>query len=97
MNKQSQNSKQATELENCVDENRRDLLKKALAGTTVYSIPLLTSFSMDGLNLGGEAFAQGNVGNQQPAASVPTLNIWGLGAMVAMMGGVLAWFKRRSN
>lgn len=84
------------ELEGQVDESRRDLLKKALAGATVYSLPLLTSFSMEGLNISGEAFAQvANVGNQQ--VGVPTLNVWGLGGMIAIFGGLLAWFKRRPD
>jgi hypothetical protein len=34
------------------DPNRRELMKFALAGATAFTVPLMASFSMDGLKIG---------------------------------------------
>lgn len=55
--KPTKNPDTESPLEQNVDESRRKLIKMALGGAAVYSLPLMTSFSMEGLNLGGDAFA----------------------------------------
>lgn len=99
--KPTKNLDTESHLEKNVDESRRKLIKMALGGAAVYSLPLMTSFSMEGLNLGGDALADsfgsnmcigGNMsmgGNQScdsEPKNIPVLSVWSLGLLSVMLG-----------
>ena len=77
-------------LEKNVDDKRRKLIKMALGGAAVYSLPLMTSFSMEGLNLGGDALAYSCGPNQSCdiPKNIPVLSVWSLGLLSLMLGFV---------
>ena len=92
--KPTKNPDTESHLEKNVDDKRRKLIKMALGGAVVYSLPLMTSFSMEGLNLGGDALADScgsnmsYVGNQScdKPKNIPVLSVWSLGLLSLMLG-----------
>jgi hypothetical protein len=72
-----------------IDPSRREALRKILAGTVVYSAPLIASFSMDSLD--GVARAQG-VNQTQ---SIPASSGWTLAALAGAIGAAAAFMFRR--
>ena len=74
-----------------IDPSRREALRKILAGTVLYSAPLIASFSMQSLE--GVAQAQGP--NQTLAQAVPASSGWTLTAMAAAIGAAATLLLRR--
>ena len=74
-----------------IDPSRREALRKILAGTVLYSAPLIASFSMSSLE--GVAQAQGR--NQIGAQPVPASSGWTLTAMAATIGAAATLLLRR--
>jgi hypothetical protein len=73
-----------------IDPNRRDALRKILAGTVVYSAPLIASFSMSSL----DGVAQAQLRNQTGQA-IPASSGWTLAALTAAIGAAAAFVLRR--
>ena len=97
--KPTKNPDTESHLEQNVDESRRKLIKMALGGAVVYSLPLMTSFSMEGLNLGGDALAYSCGPNQtcdSEPKNIPVLSVWSLGLLSVMLG-FFARVKGRFN
>jgi hypothetical protein len=75
-----------------IDPSRREALRKILAGTVLYSAPLIASFSMKSLE--GVAQAQGK--NQTLGVQpVPASSGWTLTAMAAAIGAAATLLIRR--
>jgi hypothetical protein len=74
-----------------IDPSRREALRKILAGTVLYSAPLIASFSMQSLE--GVAQAQGP--NQTLPQAVPASSGWTLTAMAAAIGAAATLLLRR--
>ncbi len=74
-----------------IDPSRREALRKILAGTVLYSAPLIASFSMKSLE--GVAQAQGP--NQTGVLPVPASSGWTLTAMAAAIGAAATILLRR--
>jgi hypothetical protein len=71
-----------------IGPSRREALRKLLAGTVLYSAPLIASFSMNSL----EGVAQAQSRNQ---ISIPATSGWTLTAMAAAIGAAAALVLRR--
>jgi hypothetical protein len=74
-----------------VDPARRDIVRKLLLGTAVYSAPLVLSYSMDSLE--GTARAQSQ--NQTLATPVPATSGWTLTALAGALAAAGAILIRR--
>jgi hypothetical protein len=74
-----------------VDPSRREALRKILAGTVLYSAPLIASFSMQSL----EGVAQAQSRNQTLPQAVPASSGWTLTAMAAAIGAAATILLRR--
>ena len=74
-----------------IDPSRREALRKILAGTVLYSAPLIASFSMKSL----EGVAQAQVPNQTAVQAVPASSGWTLTAMAAAIGAAATLLLRR--
>jgi hypothetical protein len=75
-----------------VDPARRDIVRKLLLGTAVYSAPLVLSYSMDSLE--GTARAQSQ--NQTISATpVPATSGWTLTALAGALAAAGAILIRR--
>jgi MYXO-CTERM domain-containing protein len=74
-----------------IDPSRREALRKILAGTVLYSAPLIASFSMQSL----EGVAQAQSRNQTQVQAVPTSSGWTLTAMAAAIGAAATLLLRR--
>ena len=75
-----------------IDPTRREALRKILAGTVVYSAPLIVSFSMDSLD--GVAQAQ-SVNQTRP---IPASSGWTLTALAGAIGAsAMFMFRRRRD
>jgi hypothetical protein len=75
-----------------VDPSRRDVVRKLILGTAIYSAPLVLSYSMDSLE--GTARAQ----SQNQPAPVPTTSGWtlvGLAGALTAAGAIL--LRRRGQ
>jgi len=75
-----------------VDPARRDIVRKLLAATAVYTAPVILSYSMDSL----EGTARAQSGNQigTPAA-VPATSGWTLTALAGALAAAGAILLRR--
>jgi hypothetical protein len=73
-----------------IDPSRREALRKILAGTVVYSAPLIASFSMDSLD--GVARAQAV---NQTAQAIPASSGWTLAALAGAIGAAAVFMFRR--
>jgi hypothetical protein len=73
-------------------EYLRRILRSTVAGTVVYTAPLITSFSMESLD--GVAHAQSA---NQVATRTPTTSGWVLAALIGMVGAVGAFLVRRGR
>jgi MYXO-CTERM domain-containing protein len=71
-------------------EYLRRILRSTVAGTVVYTAPLITSFSMESLD--GVAHAQ--FANQPPTPT-PTTSGWGIAALIGMVSAAGAFLVRR--
>ena len=74
-----------------IEPGRRDAVRKILIGATVYTAPVIASFSMD--SLGGAAMAQ--VPNQ--AHNIPATSGWALAGLATAMAAVGAFLARRGR
>ena len=74
-----------------VDPSRREALRKILAGTVLYSAPLIASYSMSSL----EGVAQAQSRNQTGAQSIPATSGWTLAAMAGAIGAAATLLLRR--
>ncbi len=74
-----------------IDPSRREALRKILAGTVLYSAPLIASFSMQSL----EGVAQAQSKNQTQVQAVPASSGWTLTALAAAIGAAATLLIRR--
>ena len=74
-----------------IDPSRREALRKILAGTVLYSAPLIASFSMSSL----EGVAQAQSQNQTITRAIPASSGWTLTAMAAAIGAAATLLLRR--
>lgn len=72
-----------------IEPGRRDAVRKILLGATLYTAPVVASFSTDGL--GGTAAAQG----QNQTQLIPAVSGWGLAGLATAMAAVGAYLARR--
>lgn len=78
------------------EPGRRDAMRKILAGTAIYTAPVVTTFSMD--TLGGAAHAQTCYANQTNACvSVPTLSEGSQVGLIAALAAAGAYLFRRGR
>jgi len=77
------------------EPGRREAMRKILAGTAIYSAPVVTSFSMD--SLGGSAHAQVFCANQPDACAVPTLSEGSQVGLIAALAAAGAYLFRRGR
>ena len=76
-----------------IEPGRRDAVRKILLGAAIYAVPVVASFRMD--SLGGVAQAQ--VPNQTVVLAVPATSNWGMAGIVAALGAVGAFMRRRGR
>ncbi len=80
------------------EPGRRDAMRKILAGTAIYTAPVVTSFSMD--TLGGAAHAQACYANQTNSSgcvAVPTLSEGSQIGLIAALAAAGAYLFRRGR
>jgi hypothetical protein len=73
-----------------VDPARRDMVRKLIAATAVYTAPVILSYSMDSIE--GTARAQSL---NQTAAPIPTTSGWTLTALAGVLAAAGAILLRR--
>jgi len=74
-----------------VDPARRDIVRKLLLGTAIYSAPVIVSYSMDSIE--GTARAQSL--NQTLTNPIPTTSGWALTALAGALAAAGAILIRR--
>ena len=75
-----------------VEPGRRDAVRKILIGATVYTAPVVASFSMDSLGAAAAAQVQ-----NQTQVNVPATSGWGLAGLATAMAAVGAFLARRAR
>jgi hypothetical protein len=74
-----------------VDPARRDMVRKLIAATAVYTAPVILSYSMESIE--GTARAQSQ--NQTVASPIPTTSGWTLTALAGVLAAAGAILLRR--
>jgi hypothetical protein len=78
------------------EPGRREAMRKILAGTAIYTAPVVASFSMD--SLGGSAHAQQvYCANQPGACAIPTLSEGSQVGLIAALAAAGAYLFRRGR
>lgn len=76
-----------------VDPERRDVVRKLLAATAVYTAPVILSYSMESLE--GTARAQSSNQTLGPATPIPATSGWTLTALAGAIAAAGAILLRR--
>jgi MYXO-CTERM domain-containing protein len=74
-----------------IDPNRREAVRKLIAGAAIYTAPMVASFSMDSL----EGVANAQVRNQTTVRDVPATSGWSVAALAAALSAAAAVLLRR--
>jgi hypothetical protein len=74
-----------------IDPNRREAVRKLIAGAAIYTAPMIASFSMDSL----EGVANAQARNQTTVRDVPATSGWSVAALAGAISAAAAVLLRR--